>query len=265
MQVMNTPQPEPLRGAFCWRELATPDLQGASAFYGELMGWDVGLNGDDAIAARVLCGGREVATMRRPLQELGEDDGEACWLSFISVVSVQETTRRARDLGGEILSARADIPGCKEAAIIADPSGARVVLCHRDPAQAMAAPGGSPGTCCWTELSTRDAQRAAVFYAQLLGWKARVVMHESAPSTLFLVEDTPVAGLQQLNGEPPIPSSSWVVSFEVADADEAVRRALHLGGRQRSDISSIPCVGRTADLVDPQGASFSILEPHRDD
>lgn len=248
-------------GTFCRRELATPNPQKAGAFYAQLLGWDLrpGALADDAM--EVLNGDREVAVLRRPRLELGEPLDEASWLSFIAVPSVAQSLDRTSRLGGKVLlymEASADLD---EVAIISDPAGARVALCTAQDRAPCLGPTATPGGCYWTELATRDAQRSAIFYAQLLGWKARVVLHNDAPSTLFLMEDTPVAGLLQLQGEPPIPRSNWMVSFAVASAVQTVARAERMGGRLSSPLAEISGVGTAAAIIDPQGGPFSIMEP----
>lgn len=248
-------------GTFCKRELATPDPEEASTFYAEVMGWKARPGSRSSDAVEVLNCDRPVATLRRPCPELGEADGEASWLSYIAVPSVAHSTERAVLLGGELILSREASAQGPEVAIIADPAGARVALC---PAQDMAQcqePAATPGGCYWTELATRDAQRAAVFYAQLLGWKARVVLQDGSASTLFLVEDTPVAGLLQLQGAPPIPLSNWTVCFAVASAEETLARAKRLGARLTSPLTELTGVGLAAGIIDPQGGPFSIMEP----
>ncbi len=249
-------------GTFCWRELATPDPASAGAFYGELMGWQIRpTSGEADSPVQVIHGDQKMAMMRRPQAELGEPGGGSSWLSFIAVPSVAESLERAALLGGEVILSGGSCPDGGDAAIIADPAGARVALCTARAADACEGPPLAPGGCYWTELATRDAQRAAVFYAQLLGWRSRVVLQCGAPSTLFLVEDTPVAGLLQLNGVPPIPPSSWAVCFAVASAEETVARAERLGARETSPVEEVNGVGLTADIIDPQGGPFSIMEP----
>ena len=249
-------------GTFCWRELATPEPAQAGGFYADLMGWQVrpapgGLDG----AIQVRNGQREVAVMRRPRPDLEEPADAAAWLSFIAVPSVAESMERAALLGGQVLLFREAAADQRELAIITDPAGARVALCPSLDSATCEGPTVAPGCCYWTELSTRDAQRAAVFYAQLLGWRARVVSHCGAPSTLFLVEDTPVAGLLQLQSVPPIPASNWVVCFAVASAEQTVARARRLGAQVVSPVVEVTGVGLTADIIDPQGGKFSIVEP----
>ena len=248
-------------GTFCRRELVTPDPEEAGAFYAQLMGWEARPGTSEEGAMEVHNNGREVAAIRRPRPELGEPRDAASWLSYIAVPSVPRSMERVALLGGEVIQfieATADVG---ELAIIADPAGARVALCAAQDRAPCKGPATVPGGCYWTELATRDAQRAAVFYAQLLGWKARVVVHNDEPSTLFLVEDTPVAGLLQLHGVPPIPPSNWMVSFAVASAEQTVARAEGMGARLASPLADIPGVGLAAGIIDPQGGPFSIMEP----
>jgi predicted enzyme related to lactoylglutathione lyase len=54
----------------------------------------------------------------------------------------------------------------------------------------------------------------------------------------------------------------WGVDFWIADVDAAVGRAAEHGARILTSPYDIPGVGmRRADLVDPQGANFSLTQP----
>jgi uncharacterized protein len=249
-------------GTFCWRELATPDPAEAGAFYSALMNWKV-LPCPDAPngGIQVINGDRKVAIMRQPRADLGERNAAPSWLSFIAVPSVAESLERTELLGGQVLLSGGTCPDGGDMAIIADPAGARVALCTAHEDDVCEDPPLAPGGCYWTELATRDAQRAAVFYAQLLGWRSRVVLQCGAPSTLFMVEDTPVAGLLQLQGVPPIPPSSWAVCFAVTSAEETAAHAQNLGANVATPPKEVAGVGLTADIIDPQGGHFSIMEP----
>jgi uncharacterized protein len=52
----------------------------------------------------------------------------------------------------------------------------------------------------------------------------------------------------------------WHVYFAVADADATVARATELGGSILVEPFDTP-VGRMAVIRDPQGATFSIIQP----
>ena len=52
----------------------------------------------------------------------------------------------------------------------------------------------------------------------------------------------------------------WSVCFAVADCDATVARARELGAAVVSEPMDMP-IGRFAGLLDPQGASFTIMQP----
>jgi predicted enzyme related to lactoylglutathione lyase len=52
----------------------------------------------------------------------------------------------------------------------------------------------------------------------------------------------------------------WGVYFAVDDCDATVAKTKELGGQVVADAMDIPA-GRFAGLVDPQGASFSVIAP----
>jgi predicted enzyme related to lactoylglutathione lyase len=74
--------------------------------------------------------------------------------------------------------------------------------------------------------------------------------------------DLTAAGVLQMNekwvGVPP----HWMPYFAVADTDASVARALALGGQVPVPPFDTP-YGRMAVVNDPQGATFSIMQPVR--
>jgi predicted enzyme related to lactoylglutathione lyase len=95
-------------GEFCWVELASPDVDAAARFYGDLFGWE---------------------------RERYEPDPEGCWyfrrdgklvagleafrmagqvpscLGYVSVDDVTATVGKVRDAGGTALAEPLDVPG----------------------------------------------------------------------------------------------------------------------------------------------------------
>lgn len=121
------PPPEPtgtpVRGTFCWDQLATPDLEGAAEFYGAIFGWtleetDFGEAGRYRVYKR---GDRDAAgLMKKP----EDTPGPAFWLTYVAVADAGETAARARDLGGAVHVEPAEIPGLGRFTVAADPTGA---------------------------------------------------------------------------------------------------------------------------------------------
>jgi predicted enzyme related to lactoylglutathione lyase len=89
-------------GAFSWFELATTDANRAKAFYTELFAWkanDVPMGPEGGVYTLLLKEGAEVAALY-PKREEGVPPN---WLSYVTVEKVDESARRARELGAEII------------------------------------------------------------------------------------------------------------------------------------------------------------------
>lgn len=109
-----------LSGAVCWREARTPDIAGAKAFYGALLGLEtrpfVGL-GDSyelLLRGKAAIGGVSAA------------DAGAYWMHFFAVSDVEVAARRVEAAGGTV-SARYDTPYA-HVAVVGDPWGAVFTL-----------------------------------------------------------------------------------------------------------------------------------------
>jgi predicted enzyme related to lactoylglutathione lyase len=76
---------------------------------------------------------------------------------------------------------------------------------------------------------------------------------------LLKVGDAEVGGCM----EPPMPGvpNHWHVYFAVPDADATAAQAASAGGQVAVEPFDIPTVGRSAVLMDPQGAMFSVMTP----
>jgi predicted enzyme related to lactoylglutathione lyase len=94
----------------------------------------------------------------------------------------------------------------------------------------MIVTGNQPdGTPTWVDLGIPDLDRAMAFYGSLFGWEFQV-------------------------GPPDAPASAWATTFEVADTDAVVERAVAGGGRATDPEDFI--YGRLASLTDPFGTEF---------
>ena len=119
---------EPEVGQFCWSELMTTDVDGARAFYGELLGWTTAPVDMGPMGTYHLVGGAEkhhAGIMGKP-EGFGGD--RPSWLFYIRVADTDAIVARVADLGGEVLMPPMDIPNTGRSAIIADPTGAPLAL-----------------------------------------------------------------------------------------------------------------------------------------
>jgi uncharacterized protein len=106
-------------GALCWNELATTDVEHATSFFGELLGWayETGDSGYVSVtnAGRLNGGVREQSEQERR--------APPAWLPYFTVDSADGSERQALQLGGRGLLPTADWPRGRYA-VMADPQGA---------------------------------------------------------------------------------------------------------------------------------------------
>ncbi len=256
-----------LPGTFCWPELATTDQKAAVAFYGALFGWGVNEQptGPAEVYAMFTLRGREVGGAASLRAEERQHGVPPHWNSYVAVENVDQTTTRARELGGRILAAPFDVMDAGRMAVLQDPTGA-VFQVWQPKRHIGARLLREPGALTWTELSTRDPQSAEQFYTQLLGWRAKTGGEGVHAYTEFTParSDQPVAGMMNSAAYGPQAADvppNWMPYFQVSDVDASANAATRLGAKSFVPPSDIANVGRFAVLQDPQGAVFAIYKP----
>lgn len=123
------------------------------------------------------------------------------------------------------------------------------------------------GRFVWYELMTTDIETAKVFYAHVVGWRAKDVAKFGSTYALFAVGDAAVAGLTQLpeDARKAQVMSHWTGYVGVGNVDASVDRLQQLGGRVLMQPADIRDVGRFAIGADPQMASFGLFQTLRED
>ena len=114
-------------GAFSWNELMTTDVEGAKAFYRELLGWEMHDEQTPNLTYTILkAGDREVGGMMAiPPDTQGT---QPAWGSYVTVDDVDQQAAKAEQLGGKIVLPAQDIPDVGRFAVISDPQGAMLTL-----------------------------------------------------------------------------------------------------------------------------------------
>ena len=111
------------------------------------------------------------------------------------------------------------------------------------------------GSFCTAVLYARDVDRAAAFYAQLVGWTAEHVAGTRS-HRLLQSDGRIVASLHHIvHGD-----DVWVPHVSVSNVQDAVAAARTLGATLQNSID-IPGFARLATLRDPEGALFGLWEP----
>jgi predicted enzyme related to lactoylglutathione lyase len=264
-------------GVPAWVDVAAPDPERATAFYGGLFGWGFDDRTPPDFDGRYLVAtldGREVAAVRA-----GDAIAAApAWSTYIGVDDADESLARVRDAGGRAVAPSWDIGDLGRGAACTDPSGAAFRLWQPGSLEG-AATVNAPGSWNFSELNTDDAAGAARFYGDVFGWEVSKVEMGASSTTMvrlpgyadFLEQFDP--GIRQRHadfGAPPgfteciawiLPlregeAPHWSVTFAVANADEVATRAGELGGTVLVEPFDVAPVRSTV-VADPNGARFA--------
>jgi uncharacterized protein len=123
----------------------------------------------------------------------------------------------------------------------------------------MATSSSTHGAFSWTELTTSDTKAARKFYGTLLGWQFQDMDMGKSTYTVINVGGQGVGGITAVppnaKGMPPV----WGGYVTVDDVDALIARVEGLGGRVLLAPTDIPTVGRFATIMDPQGATLSLI------
>lgn len=120
-----------------------------------------------------------------------------------------------------------------------------------------------PGTFCWVELGTSDAEGAKAFYTQLFGWE--YVDSPAGPDmiyTMLKLNGKDLGGLYRMpdemtsQGIPP----HWLSYVSIANVDETAAKAKSKGATLLKEPFDVMTVGRMAVVQDPTGAVFALWQ-----
>jgi hypothetical protein len=248
-------------GTFCWVELATSDAKSAKAFYGELLDWKVE---EQEVPGGMFYSmlkhkGKDVAGLYEITAEMKSQGVPPHWLSYVSVASADESSIKAKSLGGTVIKDPFDVMDIGRMAVLQDPTKAMFAL-WQPKAHQGAALVNEVGAFCWNELLTTDAAAAEKFYTGLFGWSADHQEFGPMPYTMFMSGERMAAGMLPITKEMGDMPPNWMVYFSVKECDGTVERAKKMGATLLAPPMDIPDIGRMAALMDPQHTAFSVIK-----
>jgi len=241
------------QGQVIWRDLATPDVEKAKAFYGSVFGWtfeDQGKGKDRYTTIRH--NGKAIGGML-PMADVEGQRGE--WICSFSSPHVPTAVEKIQAKGGKLLGSPTQLNGRGEQAVVTDPQGAVFGLLRSstgDPAMG----GASEGDWLYTELWATDAKSARRFYSETFGYIPQMEMRSEVPYWGLFKGDTPYAGLIQNPVENT--RSHWVPYIKVSDPKMMTRKAEQAGAKVLLAPTEQVRKGSVAFLLDPTGAPFVI-------
>ncbi|NNE85550.1 MAG: VOC family protein [Alphaproteobacteria bacterium] len=116
-------------GTFHWNELSTTDVEGAKAFYSEVVGWSYdempNMSGGTYWIAK---SGDAMAGGLMDMPEAAPAGTPPHWMSYLAIDDVDSAIAKVPGLGGTVLVEAFDIPNIGRMAVIQDPQGAVISL-----------------------------------------------------------------------------------------------------------------------------------------
>jgi predicted enzyme related to lactoylglutathione lyase len=253
--------PEYAPGTPSWVELSSPDTDASAAFYRDVMGWNATEPGpvEETGGYRMFQqDGQSVGGLMGHMQE-GQPTS---WATYVSVADADATVAKAKAAGGTVMVEPMDVMDLGRMAFFADPTGA-VIGVWQPKGFGGADLVNEPGSLCWNEVLTRDADADKAFYTAVFGWDTSRPSFEGAPDTytVWEVGGNPVGGMMEMTDDmfPPEVPAHWSVCFAVADCDGTVAKAREHGATVTAEPMDMP-IGRFAGMIDPQGASFAVMQ-----
>jgi hypothetical protein len=239
-------------GMFCWIELTTNDAAAAKSFYSSVFGWTINDMPipDGSVYTMLQVDGHDLGALYE------NKEHPPAWNSYVNVTNVDDSAKKAQDLGANLIAPPFDVMDVGRMAVIADPQGASLCLWQAGK-HIGATIRGDNNTLCWNELMTPDIEGARTFYKGLFDWNLKV----SPEYTEISLGSTGIGGMMLITPEMQGMPTAWAPYICVADADATVEKIKSSGGKIYMGPHEIPNVGRFAVCADPQGAMFNIINP----
>ncbi|MCJ1678806.1 VOC family protein [Streptomyces sp. APSN-46.1] len=252
-------------GAPCWADAMFADVEGAKAFYADVLGWTFGeASSEFGNYTQAYSGGKAVAAVVPPMPG-GEAPSQ--WCLYFASPDAAATAEKIKAAGGELIMEPMQVGTFGTMLIAKEPSGAVFGVWQPDEHKGFEKMG-EPGSYAWAEVFTREPGKADAFLPKVFPYGVQKMEPGDDPEMagmdfkIFHVggPENPVLGRMKMNDDFPPEIPSYIqVYFAVPDCDEAVRKTQAHGGKLHFGPMDSP-FGRFAAVTDPQGAAFAVID-----
>jgi predicted enzyme related to lactoylglutathione lyase len=250
-------------GHFMWHELITTDPEGAAAFYAHVAGWKTNYYypaGSSKPYTTWLDAWGPLGALLSLDDDAHESGISSHWFANVMVRNLEVCIARVEASGGKLLRGPEAMGTVGRWAVIQDPQGVKLaVFAAKDPLEARHP--AKHGGVTWNELMSTDHRAAFEFYRSIFDWQVLRTVDPGAPGE-YIVYGTygeSLGGMFTRPSDHPL-AIGWVYYIQVADLEVARVRAEEQGARVVTHSVVIPGRGRTALIIDPQGAPVALRE-----
>jgi uncharacterized protein len=250
-------------GTPCWVDLSVPDVEGAVAFYADVLGWTFVDTGPDYGNYEIAQVDGRAAAGVGPFMQEGQP---SAWTVYLASDDVDATAKLIGEHGGTIYAGPMDIPGNGRMLIAADPTGG-VFGVWQQTGMIGSELIDEPGAFVWDDARLKDVEAGKRFYADVFGFRYSPLGPEAGEMPDYETftqpggsEERPAGGIGGMMDAPPGTPSHWLAYFAVTDTDAAVSAVGDGDGRVLVSPEDTPW-GRVAVVTDPFGAVFGLIGP----
>jgi predicted enzyme related to lactoylglutathione lyase len=247
-------QGAPAPGTFLGADLISEDAEAASSFYADLFGWDV---------EKVEDGGYRINHKGRLIGSISQFDGSeeidhSFWLVGLAVNDIKQRMRLAGENGATVYEKITKVKDLGRFAVIGDSEKAPVMFIQSGKAPIGGTKG--PGAWVWAELWTDDIEKAAAFYASVIGVGHDTTDRGGVDYHYFASQGRPRAGIIKIPTELEKIDPGWAPYVGVKDITLTLTKVKELGGRVVFGEREHPAAGSVALILDPVGAALFVYQ-----
>lgn len=252
-------------GAPIWFDLMSSDVVRATAFYGELFGWEAEPPREDFGGYQnFLLHGRRVAGISPVMPDAGPPD---VWSIYLRSDDLDATVTKAEAAGAQVMFPPMAIGDEGWMTFMIDPAGAAIGFWQAKKHHGFTE-WGVHGAPYWFDTLSKDYKRSLEFYEKVIGATYLEAGTEGDPDAVgpasysqVMIGDTAWSGIMDAAGmfgdEVP---SFWQVYICVDDVAANVTKAESLGGKVLMPAEVTP-YGTLATIADPLGAPICLGHP----
>ncbi|WP_327678733.1 VOC family protein [Kitasatospora sp. NBC_00458] len=253
--------PVPPEGTPCWADAMFTDLEGAKAFYGDVLGWTFGESSSEyGDYTQAYSDGKAVAAIVPPMPGQDGDTVTSAWCLYLASPDAAATAEKIRGNGGEVLMGPMQVGEFGTMVIAKDPGGVVFGVWQGGTHEGFEKQAAT-GAYTWAELVTREPGPADAFFPAVFPYTVQRMDAGDVDYKIFQVGGAPALGRMKAGPDdlPPEAPNYISVYFAVDDCDATVAKVTGRGGKLYFGPMDSP-FGKFAAVGDPQGAAFGVID-----